>query len=275
MSVFARAARRGAAQRVAEAAHPAGCGAAPVVTWSDGGLDQGDRVPSAMDPRVLGRDRAAGAVAVDAFAAWPLVPIRGGELVRVGHRAAVIVPPAPTFTRIAVADPLDSSVLSHETLDGTVDERDVDVDERDDVTFARPGSNQPRASPLRGVLFGSPSRAGLGSPARRTDVTAAKRPSRTVDVARARASDRGCARLDWDAAGGRARACWTVGGKRRARPYEPPPTSSPQAQQIRACLGAGRPSFALVDEETRGALFSLFATQHVVSGFAASGRVWR
>jgi len=78
---------------------PAGCGAAPVVPWSEGGPDSSnDRVPSARWLRAFWDEIAPqGPVAVDAFAAWPLVPIRGGELVRVGHRAAVTVPPAPTI----------------------------------------------------------------------------------------------------------------------------------------------------------------------------------
>ena len=35
--------------------------------------------------------------ALEHFAAWPLVPVRGDELVRVGHRAAVFAPPPGAF----------------------------------------------------------------------------------------------------------------------------------------------------------------------------------
>ena len=78
--------------------------------------------------------------------------------------------------------------------------------------------------------------------------------------------------LDWDAAG---EACarmldQSVENVRGASVRTAADVIAFKAQQIRACLGTGRPSFALVDEEIRGALFSLFASQHVVSGFAAS-----
>ena len=260
---------------------PAGCGSVPVVPWSEDGSDSSnDRVPSARWLRAFWDEIAPqGPVAVDAFAAWPLVPIRGGELVRVGHRAAVTVPPAPTVqeSHPLSPDPLDSSVMSHTTLDGTFDGRDGDVDGVNDITFAPMSPNQtpPRGAggSIRDALFGSPSRAGLGSPARRTDVTAAKKavedewhwlePMLRVT---------GAPVLDWDAAG---EACarmldQSVENVRGATVRTAADVIAFKAQQIRACLGAGRPSFALVDEETRGRLFTVLATQHIVSGFAAS-----
>ena len=260
---------------------PAGCGSVPVVPWSEDGSDSSnDRVPSARWLRAFWDEIAPqGPVAVDAFAAWPLVPIRGGELVRVGHRAAVTVPPAPTIqeSHPLSPDPLDSSVMSHTTLDGTFDGRDGDVDGVNDITFAPMSPNQtpPRGAggSIRDALFGSPSRAGLGSPARRTDVTAAKKAVEDewhwlepmLRVA-------GAPVLDWDAAG---EACarmldQSVENVRGATVRTAADVIAFKAQQIRACLGAGRPSFALVDETTRGRLFTVLATQHIVSGFAAS-----
>ena len=202
---------------------------------------------------------------------------------RVGHRAAVIVPPAPTIHAHPLSpDPLDSSVLSHETLDDTVDERDVRTLDRttiehDDVTFARQGSNQPRASPISRVLFGSPSAPVSDHPLEGPTSRPRRRPSRT--------SGRGSspcfgpwARPFWTGTprARRALACWTVAvenvrgasvrtGIRRHR----------RRLSRSACLGAGRPSFALVDEETRGALFSLFAARTSSAGSPPPRRVWR
>ena len=95
--------------------------------------------------------------------------------------------------------------MSHTTLDGTFDGRDGDVDGVNDITFAPMSPNQTpgrSGGSIRDALFGSPSRAGLGSPARRTDVTAAKKAVEDewhwlepmLRVA-------GAPVLDWDAAG--------------------------------------------------------------------------
>ena len=76
---------------------PAGMGASPTVSrrGEDGTLD-----PEPADAWLTAfwnEMARAPPEALEHFAAWPLVPVRGDELVRVGHRAAVFAPPPGAF----------------------------------------------------------------------------------------------------------------------------------------------------------------------------------
>ena len=185
---------------------PAACARQPLVTWpsssvgapagagAGAGRDAlaGDEMqPSARWMRAFWREVARmdeeNPGAIDAFASWPLVPVLGGELVRVGHRAAVVAPPAgavgaPSLRRArARADDAALGLTSpqfpaHPLSD---DDDDADDDDADDDDARRPGTF---ASLL--IADAARERRGAVRPGRRERRRAATAPG-AVGLARA------------------------------------------------------------------------------------------
>ena len=273
---------------------PAACARQPLVTWpsssvgapagagAGAGRDAlaGDEMqPSARWMRAFWREVARmdeeNPGAIDAFASWPLVPVLGGELVRVGHRAAVVAPPAgavgaPSLRRArARADDAALGLTSpqfpaHPLSD---DDDDADDDDADDDDARRPGT-------FASLLIADAARERRARLGPGGASAAAPQPLlEQWDWLAPLLRDIGAPTLDVAAAG--EAAARAVDAARPAAPTAALRTAADvvafKAQQIKSCLGGGRPSFASVTDAQRERLFQLFASQHASSGFAASG----
>ena len=274
---------------------PAHCGHQAAVPWMPCGAGGGvERLPSSRWLgafwRELGKASRGGPGsnnALELFAAWPLVPLVGGTLMRVGHRSAVVVPPddapvssgaSPFSHPLTPGDALNVSAV--ETDDGDEEEEIEDDDRRSPSTpLAPPRRASDDASndvftPVGSPLFNaSPPHGGrsahplseqwrwLGAALRRTGAP-------VLDL---RFTDSTTAREALAASVLEADAAATGGHGHGARLLTAADVVVFKTKRIRECLGPGFPSFAALDPDARGNLFRLLAAQHASSGFAASG----